>query len=279
MFAPYGYSKLSLSFITEGKVNKMPKIIISGCNGRMGQTIVRLCADKKDITIVAGFDKNPQKLSYFPVYADPMEYIGEADVIIDFSSPLSLDVLLNYCTRRSIPCVLCTTGYSNEQLVQISHTSESVPVFKSGNMSLGINLLTSLIKKAATVLGEDFDVEVIEKHHRMKLDAPSGTALMLADAAASALPYKADYIYDRQSVRQSRAKNEIGISSVRGGTIVGEHEVIFAGTDEVIEFKHTAYSRDVFANGAISAAKFLATVKEPRIYDMNDVLADVLGKL
>lgn len=257
----------------------MPKIIISGCNGRMGQTIVRLCADKKDITIVAGFDKNPVKLSYFPVYADPMEYLGEADVIIDFSNPSSLDILLNYCTHCNIPCVLCTTGYSSEQLAQISHTSSLIPVFKSGNMSLGINLLTSLVKKAATVLGEDFDVEVIEKHHRMKVDAPSGTALMLADAAASALPYKADYIYDRQSVRHSRNKNEIGISSVRGGTIVGEHEVIFAGTDEVLEFKHTAYSRDVFANGAIAAAKYLATVKEPRIYDMNDVLADVLGKL
>ena len=182
----------------------MPKIIISGCNGRMGQTIVRLCADKKDITIVAGFDKNPQKLSYFPVYADPMEYIGEADVIIDFSNPTSLDILLNYCTRRNIPCVLCTTGYSNEQLVQISHASKAVPVFKSGNMSLGINLLTTLIKKAAAVLGEDFDVEVIEKHHRMKLDAPSGTALMLADAAAFAAADEAFLTADAALTLQNR---------------------------------------------------------------------------
>jgi len=254
----------------------MPKIIISGCNGRMGQNLTRLCAEKKDITIVAGFDINPVKLSSYPVYADPMEYNGEADVLIDFSSPSTLESLLNYCASHNIPCVLCTTGYSNEQLVQILHISKRVPVFRSGNMSLGINLLTVLIKKAAAVLGDGFDVEVIEKHHRMKVDAPSGTALMLADAAASALPFDAEYIYDRHSVRQSRGKNEIGISSVRGGTIVGEHDVIFAGTDEVIEFKHTAYSRDVFANGAITAAIFLASAKTPRMYDMNDVLANVL---
>lgn len=254
----------------------MPKIIISGCNGKMGQNLTRLCAEKKEITIVAGFDINPIKLSSYPVYADPMEYNGEADVLIDFSSPSTLNSLLDYCTSRNIACVLCTTGYANEQLVRILHASKIIPVFKSGNMSLGINLLTALIKKAAAVLGDNFDVEVIEKHHRMKVDAPSGTAIMLADAAASALPFEAEYVYDRQSVRQSRGKKEIGISSVRGGTIVGEHEVIFAGTDEVIEFKHTAYSRDVFANGAITAAIFLATAKTPKMYDMNDVLADVL---
>ena len=257
----------------------MPKIIISGCNGRMGQTITRLCAEKKDITIVAGFDINPVKLSSYPVYSDPMEFSGEADVIIDFSNPSTLEGLLKYCTARNIPCVLCTTGYSDVHLVQISHASESIPVFRSGNMSLGINLLTALIKKAAAVLGEDYDVEVVERHHRMKVDAPSGTALMLADAAASSLPFEAEYVYDRHSVRQCRGKKEIGISSVRGGTIVGEHEVIFAGTDEIIEFKHTAYSRDVFANGAITAAVYLSKVKAPRMYDMNDVLSDVLKNL
>ena len=255
----------------------MPKIIISGCNGRMGQTVARLCADKENITIVAGFDQNAAKLSSYPVYADPLEFSGEADVLIDFSNPSSLDNLLDYCTFRKIPCVLCTTGYSDEDLVHILHTSETIPVFRSGNMSLGINLLTGLIKKAAAVLGENYDVEVIERHHRMKVDAPSGTALMLADAAASALPYESEYIYDRHDVRQKRGKNEIGISSVRGGTIVGEHEVIFAGTDEVIEFKHTAYSRDVFANGAIAAAVYLAEVTAPGMYDMNDVLAKVLN--
>lgn len=257
----------------------MPKIIISGCNGRMGQTITHLCAEKKDITIVAGFDINPVKLSNYPVYADPMEFSGEADAIIDFSNPATLDGLLNYCTLRGIPCVLCTTGYSNEHLVQISHASTKVPVFRSGNMSLGINLLTALVKKAAAVLGEDYDIEIIEKHHRMKVDAPSGTALMLADAAAASLPFEAEYVYDRHAVRQARGKKEIGISSVRGGTIVGEHEVIFAGTDEVIEFSHTAYSRDVFANGAITAAVYLSNIKTPGIYDMNDVLSDALKNL
>ncbi|MGI5984625.1 MAG: 4-hydroxy-tetrahydrodipicolinate reductase [Clostridiales bacterium] len=254
----------------------MPKIIISGCNGRMGQAITRLCAERENVTIVAGFDVNAVKLSNYPVYADPMEYSGEADAVIDFSNPASLKNLLDYCTARNIPCILCTTGYSDEQLVQISHASESIPVFRSGNMSLGINLLTGLIKKAASVLGENYDVEVVERHHRTKIDAPSGTALMLAEAAASSLPYESEYIYDRHSVRQKRAKNEIGISSIRGGTIVGEHEVIFAGTDEVIEFKHTAYSRDVFANGAIAAAVFLASIKTPGMYDMNDVLSSIL---
>ena len=257
----------------------MPKIIISGCNGKMGQNITRLCRERKDITIVAGFDINPVKLSNYPVYSDPMEYGGEADVIIDFSNPSTLSSLLDYCTSRKFPCILCTTGYSDEQLVQISHVSESIPVFRSGNMSLGINLLTGLIKKAATVLGDGFDVEIVERHHRMKLDAPSGTAIMLADAVSSALPHDSEYIYDRHSVRQKRGNNEIGISSVRGGTIVGEHEVIFAGTDEVIEFKHTAYSRDVFANGALSAAVFLSDVKKPGMYDMNDVLSGMLKGL
>jgi len=257
----------------------MPKIIVSGCNGKMGQAITRLSAGKQDFTIIAGFDQNPVKLSTYPVYADPMEYGGEADVVIDFSSSSMLDGLLNYCTLRQIPCILCTTGYSEDQLVRISHASKLIPLFRSGNMSLGINLLTALVKKTAAVLGSDFDVEIIEKHHRTKIDAPSGTALMLADAAASALPHESDYIFDRHSLRQKRGRNEIGIFSVRGGTIVGEHEVIFAGNDEVVEFKHTAYSRDVFANGALAAAAFMANIKSPGIYDMNDVLAEILKNI
>jgi len=256
----------------------MTKIIISGCNGRMGQAVTALCKGKEDIKIVAGFDVNTVKLNDYPVYADPMEFNGEADVIIDFSAPASLINLLNYCTDKKMPCILCTTGYSDEQLVQIKQRSNSIPLFRSGNMSLGINLLTGLVRKAASVLGQDFDVEVIERHHRMKVDAPSGTALMLADAAAGALPYETEFVFDRHSVRQKRGDREIGISSVRGGTIVGEHEVIFAGPDEVIELKHSAASRSVFANGAISAAKFMAKVKEPGLYDMNDVLAELLNK-
>lgn len=253
----------------------MIKMILSGCNGKMGQTITRMCKDRTDISIVAGFDMNAAKLSDYPVYADPMEYAGKADVLVDFSNASALPHLLEYCTSKNLPCVLCTTGYSDDQLVQISHASEKIPVFRSGNMSLGINLLMQLVKKASAVLGDTFDVEIIEKHHRQKLDAPSGTALMLAEAAASALPYESNYVYDRHSVRQKRSREEIGISSIRGGTIVGEHDVLFCGPDEVIELKHTATSRDVFATGAISAALFLAGVQTPGMYSMDNVLAQV----
>lgn len=256
----------------------MTKIILSGCNGQMGRAVTALCAERENITISAGFDTDPRKLSSYPVYAHPMEFGGNADVLIDFSSPSSLEDLLKYCGDNNIPCVLCTTGYSDADLKMINDYSKSHPVFRSGNMSLGINLLTALVKKAAEVLGENYDVEIVERHHRKKVDAPSGTALMLADAVASALPYEAEYVYDRHSVRQRRGKQEIGLSAVRGGTIVGDHEVIFAGPDEVIELRHSAQSRSVFANGAIAAAVYMAKVKEPGIYDMNHVLAEVLDK-
>ena len=254
----------------------MRKIIMSGCNGRMGKTIVRLCADRNDMLITAGFDLNTEKSSDFPVYADPMEFGGAADVVIDFSNPASLERLLPYCISRKLPVVLCTTGYSAEQVQAIQDASQYIPIFKSANMSVGINLLAKLVEKAASVLGSNFDLEIVERHHRMKLDAPSGTALMLADAAAKGLPHPSEYVYDRSGVRKLRDKNEIGISAVRGGTIVGEHEVIFAGTDEVIELKHSAYSRDVFANGALTAAAFLAGITMPGMYDMSDVLSDIL---
>ena len=253
------------------------KVIISGCNGRMGQVVTRMCAER-GFEVVAGFDKNTEKKNDYPVYADPMEYSGSADVVIDFSNANAIENLLAWCRARKLPVVICTTGYSEEQLALIRETSKEIPVFKSGNMSVGINLLTSLVKKAAAVLGDSFDVEIVERHHRTKLDAPSGTAIMLADAAASALPHESEYVYERQSVRRLRDKKEIGISSVRGGTIVGEHEVIFAGTDEVVEFKHTAYSREVFANGAVTAAAFIADITEPGMYDMNDALAEVLSR-
>ena len=256
----------------------MLNVVISGCNGRMGQVVTRMCSQRDDMQVVAGFDRNTAQLSGYPVYAVPEEYTGPADVVIDFSNPSALSGLLAFCKARTIPVVLCTTGYSADQLEEIKAASQTVPVFKSGNMSVGINLLVKLVQKAAAVLGENFDVEVVERHHRMKVDAPSGTAVMLADAAASALPHESEYVYERQSVRQPRGKNEIGISSVRGGTIVGEHEVIFAGTDEVLELKHTAYSREVFANGAVTAARYMAGIKTPGMYDMSDALADVLGK-
>lgn len=255
----------------------MPKIIISGCNGKMGQVVARMCAER-GLEVIAGIDRTSEKKNDFPVYADPMEFTGRADVVIDFSSPSAINGLLSYCQAKKTSIVICTTGYSDEQLEQIAQASANIPVFKSGNMSVGINLLTSLVKKAAAVLGDSFDVEIVERHHRTKVDAPSGTALMLADAAASALPHESEYVYQRQNVRRLRGKNEIGISSVRGGTIVGEHEVIFAGTDEVIELKHSAYSREVFANGAVTAAVFISGITSPGLYDMNDALADILNK-
>ncbi|MGE4354004.1 MAG: 4-hydroxy-tetrahydrodipicolinate reductase [Oscillospiraceae bacterium] len=254
----------------------MPKIIISGCNGRMGQVVTRMCAAKTDMEVVAGFDLNAVKLSTYPVYADPMEFSGAADVIIDFSNSASLEPLLAYCKRRKMPVVICTTGHSPEQLQLIADTAKEIPIFRSGNMSLGINLLTHLLKKAAAVLGADYDVEIIERHHRTKVDAPSGTAIMLANAIAEALPYKPEYVYERESVRRVRGEHEIGISAIRGGTIVGEHEVLFCGPDEVIEFTHKAYSREVFANGAVAAAKYMAGITKPGMYDMNNVLAGIL---
>ena len=255
----------------------MPKIIISGCNGRMGQVITRMCSERKNMEVVAGFDVNTKKLSNYPVYSDPMEFSGNADVIIDFSNPASLNNLLKYCVNRKIPIVICTTGFTNDQIQNINNSAKTIPVFKSANLSVGINLLSGLIKKAAAILEDNFDIEIVERHHKLKLDAPSGTALMLADSAASVLPYKAEYVYDRHDVRKPREKREIGISSVRGGTIVGEHEIIFAGPDEVIEFKHIAYSREVFANGAVTAARFLADVIEPGIYDMKDALSKIMN--
>lgn len=253
----------------------MLKIIISGCNGRMGQTVARIAAADENMEIVAGFDINAIKLSTFPVYSDPMEFGGSADVVIDFSNPTSLDSLLAYCISQKRPVVLCTTGHSEQQKITIIEASAKIPVFQSANMSIGINLVADLIRRAAEVLGESFDVEIVERHHNQKVDAPSGTALLLADAVSESLPYHSEYVYERQSYRKARGNHEIGISAVRGGSIVGEHEVIFAGLDEVIEIKHTAYSREVFAVGAVRAAKYLAEVNQPGIYDMRALLTKV----
>ena len=227
----------------------MLKIIVSGCNGHMGQCVVCGCEGLEGVEVVAGFNRTPLKKNCFEVYSDPMSYEGPADVVIDFSNPANLDALLEFCLLRKIPIVLCTTGYSEEQLHDIEKAAARIPVFKSGNMSLGINLMMQLVKRAAAVLGESFDVEIVEKHHNQKVDAPSGTALMLADAAKAGLSFEPHYVYDRHSMRQKREKTEIGISSVRAGTIVGEHEVIFAGPEEVITISHSAGSREVFANG------------------------------
>ena len=249
------------------------KIIISGCNGHMGQVVEAICSADPEVTVVAGFDVNQESRDY-PVFVSPANFTGEADAVIDFSSPAALDGLLEFCTRRQIPLVLATTGFSQEQLAQIQEASKSTAIFRSANMSLGINVLLELVKKAAAVLGDSYDIEIVEKHHNRKVDAPSGTALMIADAAAGSLSFDAEYVYDRHSVRQSRDKKEIGISSMRGGTIVGVHEIMFAGRDEIIEIKHTAMSREIFASGAVKAAKFLAGGKGPGMYDMSMLVTE-----
>ncbi len=194
-------------------------------------------------------------------------------MVIDFSHPSALHSLLNFCKNRKIGAVLATTGYSDEQLNEITEASKEIPVFRSANMSLGINVVVELIKKAAAVL-DGYDIEIVERHHNRKVDAPSGTALMLADAAALAVSFVPEYAYSRNEVRQPRGKTEIGISAVRGGTIVGDHEVIFAGHDEVIELHHHAASREIFANGAVKAAKFI-TCKQNGLYSMSDLVSDI----
>ena len=247
----------------------MLKIIISGCNGHMGRVVGELCEADPGLEIAAGFDVLGSADREFPVFTSPAQFTGEADAVIDFSSPAALDGLLEFAKARKIPLVLATTGYSPEQTAQVGAAALEVPIFRSANMSLGINVLMELVKKAASVLGDSYDIEIVERHHRRKVDAPSGTALMIADAAAQSRGHETEYVFERHSTRQPRDKKEIGISAVRGGTIVGEHEIIFAGYDEIMEIKHTALSREIFAQGAVEAAKFIAGVKESGLYDMS----------
>ena len=249
----------------------MVKIIMHGCNGHMGQVISGIVEKDPDAEIVAGIDIADQGKNSYPVFTDIDACQVEADAIIDFSSAKATDKLLEYSAARQIPVVLCSTGLSQEQLAKVEETSRKVAVLKSANMSLGINTLLKLVQDAAKVLAAaGFDMEIVEKHHRLKLDAPSGTALALADSINEAMDNQYHYVYDRSQKREKRDDKEIGISAVRGGTIVGEHEIIFAGQDEVIEFKHTAYSKAIFGKGAV-AAKFLAGKPAGR-YDMSDVI-------
>ncbi len=250
----------------------MIRAIMHGCNGHMGQVITGLAAEDKELEIVAGIDLSDHVKNAYPVFSSLEDCDVEADVIIDFCSAKAIDGLLRYMVRRQIPAVICTTGISEEQVEKVREASASVAVLKSANMSLGINMLLKLLKEAALTLATaGFDMEIVERHHNQKVDAPSGTALALADSMNEALDNAYTYKYDRSGERVKRSGNEIGISAVRGGNIVGEHEVIFAGTDEVIEFKHTAYSKAVFAKGAIEAAKFLAG-KPAGFYGMSDVI-------
>ena len=250
----------------------MTKIIMLGCNGRMGQMITDMVKQDDECTIVAGIDIVDNRDNGYPVYTKLADCDVEADAIIDFTSATDFESRMDYAVDKQIPIIECSTGLSEEQMDYLKKASEKVAVLKSANMSLGINLLMKLLKEAAVKLaGDGFDVEIVEKHHNQKLDAPSGMALALADSINEAMDDRYEYIYDRSQVRQKRDKKELGISAVRGGTIVGEHEVIFAGTDEVITFKHTAYSRAVFAKGSITAAKYLKG-KAAGLYDMSDVL-------
>ena len=250
----------------------MVRIIMNGCNGHMGQVISNLVAQDSQAQITAGVDIADNGKNEYPVFTELEKCQVEADVMIDFSSAKATDQVLAYCREKKLPLVLCTTGLSEEQLAKVEETAKETAVLRSANMSLGINMLLKLLQDAAKILATaGYDMEIVERHHNLKVDAPSGTALALADSLNEALDHAYTYTYDRSQVREKRDPKEIGISAVRGGNIVGEHEVIFAGTDEVITFKHTAYSKAIFAKGAVQAAKFLAG-KPAGLYDMRDVI-------
>lgn len=251
----------------------MTKMIMHGCNGKMGRVITDICREDGEIEIVAGVDPYQGIENGYPVFSTIAECNVQADVVVDFAAAGAVDGLLAYCVEHKLPVVLCTTGLSQEQLARVEDASRQTAVLKSANMSLGINMLMDLLQKAAKILAPaGFDMEIVEKHHNQKVDAPSGTALALADAINESMENAYAYKYDRTLDRKKRGKYEIGIQAVRGGSIVGEHEVIFAGKDEVIEIKHTAYSKAVFAKGAVEAAKFLAGRSAGR-YEMSDVIA------
>ncbi len=246
-----------------------------GCNGKMGQMITNIIAAEEDIEIVAGVDASDHIKNTYPVFTNIAQCDAAADVVIDFCSAAAVDALLDYCAEKQIPCVLCTTGLSEAQLAHVDEAAKKVAVLKSANMSLGVNMLLKLLKNAAQVLvPAGFDIEIVEKHHNLKVDAPSGTALALADSINEEFDNQFEYVYDRSGKRERRTDKEIGISAVRGGTIVGDHDIIFAGEDEVITFSHRAYSKALFGKGAVQAAKFLKG-KPAGKYDMKDVIGEV----
>lgn len=250
----------------------MIKVLMHGCNGKVGQTIVRLIKSHEDLELVAGVDPYLEVANPFPVFATINECNVDVDVIIDFSTATAVRGLLDYALAHKTPVVVCTTGLSKEDVAYLHEVSKQVPVFFSANMSLGVNLLIALAKRATEILADSgFDIEIIEKHHNQKIDAPSGTALAIADAINETLDNSYAYCYDRSQVRQKRPKKEIGIHAVRGGTIVGEHDILFAGNDEFITLKHQATSKEVFAVGALKAAKFLSA-KTPGLYNMEHLL-------
>ena len=248
----------------------MTKIILVGACGKMGGVIADIVNKRDDCEIVAGVDRFPKECT-FPVYENLNNVSECADVIIDFSHPSALDDLLSYSKETNTALVIATTGYDEEQKKKISEASKISPIFFTYNMSMGINLLANLAQKATEILGSEFDIEIVEKHHNQKIDAPSGTALMLADAICEVTPNAMKYEYDRHSKREKRSKNEIGLHAVRGGTIVGEHEIIFAGRDEIITLSHSARSKEVFAVGAVNAAVYM-NGKPAGMYDMKELI-------
>ena len=250
----------------------MIKVILNGANGAMGKVVAELVASDENMEIVAGVDLNTDTKSVFPIFDDIRKIDIEADAVIDFASVKAVDNLLDFIEEKKIPAVICTTGLSDAQIDRIKGLSSAVPILRSANMSLGINILSKvLVDIAPTLRKAGFDIEIVEAHHRRKLDAPSGTAILLADAVNKNMDEKLEYTYDRSKRHEPRKDDEIGLSSLRGGTMVGDHDVIFAGEDEVISFNQRAYSRKIFANGAISAAKFLVG-KSKGLYDMSDVI-------
>ncbi len=249
----------------------MIRIIMHGCGGKMGHVVNEIVSQDADCEIVAGIDPRDVEASY-PVFRSPSACTVPADVIIDFSTASAIPALLDFAREKQIPAVLCTTGFDDALNLLVKDTAEEVAILKSANMSLGVNLLFSLVQKAAQILADSgFDIEIIEKHHNQKIDAPSGTAIALADAVNEAMDGRYEYIYDRSQKREKRNRDEIGIHALRGGTIVGEHDVIFAGKDEIIQLSHTAMSKEIFAVGAVKAAKYLAG-KPSGFYSMRDVI-------
>ncbi|TCO71464.1 4-hydroxy-tetrahydrodipicolinate reductase [Marinisporobacter balticus] len=250
----------------------MVTVIISGCNGTMGRILSRFIANNREMEVIAGIDRYVDRYENpFPVYKNACDCMESSDVVIDFSHHSTLDAILKYCVDTKTPLVTATTGLSDKDSESLMDASKIIPIFQTGNMSLGVNVITDLAKKAAQVLGDPFDIEIIEKHHNQKVDSPSGTAYLIANGINEGLENKKDFVYGRYGRAEKRKTTDIGIHAIRGGTIVGEHTVIFAGPDEIIEIKHTAISKDIFALGAIEASKFL--LKQTNgFYNMNDML-------
>lgn len=251
----------------------MTKIAITGACGKMGRVIAGIIAGRSDCEVCAGIDLCGEQYSDFPVYKKVFELPEKPDVIIDFSHPSALPDLLSYGKMNNVPLVLATTGYTDEERARITATSQQIPVFFTFNMSLGINLLVELARKATQILGGQFDIEIVEKHHNLKKDAPSGTAIMIGEAINEELGNSKHFVYDRHNVRKERGADEIGMHAIRGGTIVGDHDIIFAGRDEVITLSHSAHSKEVFAVGSVNAAVFLAG-KPAGLYAMSDLIKE-----